>query len=1051
MSVFQHRQDLLGLFAQHKVAANLLMIMMILAGIWGLSKLNTQFMPDFNLDFISVRVVWSGAGAEDVESAITNPLEQELRNLNNLKNLSSTSAQGIASLTLEFYEGTDMSVALDEVKEKVALVRNLPLTAETPEVSKITRYEQIARILLTGPEDTRELRYLARRMEDELLARGLAKVDINGLPVEEIAIQFPAANLEQLGLSLPQISDKIAAISRDIPAGSVGSRDTERELRSLEQRRDELAFLDLPLLADKNGQLLRIGDVAQIERRPKNGETTVSFQGQPALEMILYRASKEDALKSARVIHAWLAETRPALPADISLTIYDETWTLIQDRIMLLVKNGLSGLVLVVLILYLFLNGRVALWVAVGIPVSLLATQAALYASGGSLNMMSLFAMIMALGIIVDDAIVVGEDAYAHYQFGEHSLDAAEGGARRMFAPVMASSLTTIATFMPLFLVGGIIGAIMSAIPLVIICVILASLIESFFILPGHLRHSFHHMHHRGIQESPLRQRLNNGFAHFRDHIFRPFLILSLDYRGVTLALTVALLLGGVGLLASGRINFTFFPSPESTIVTANVNFSAGSSRAHIEAFLGDLDQALWDTDRALGGGIVRTAVTYTGMSSAAGGSVIQRGEQFGSILVELTEPDHREVRNPDFLHAWQTRIPAPPGVESLTFAERVGGPPGRDIDIRLSGPDSAALKAASLELQELLKSYDGVSGIEEDMPYGREQLIFKLTPLAQAYGLTVENVGRQLRAAFDGQLVQIFSDGKDEVEVRVMLADAERERLASLEHFTVQLPGGGSLRLHNAVEFSTKRGFEALRHYQGRLTAQISADVDRSRNNSNKILAALEQSALPQLAQRYGLSYSYEGRAADQAETMADMKRGLLFALALIYLILAWVFSSYGWPLVVMCAIPFGLIGALSGHYLLGIDMTVLSLFGFFGLSGIVVNDSIVLVTFYKRLREEEGMLPRAALIEAACQRLRAVLLTSLTTIGGLLPILFETSLQAQFLIPMAVSIAFGLMFSTVLVLLVVPSLLSVYEDIYFAWKAPDPSLSKSSADLKS
>jgi multidrug efflux pump subunit AcrB len=1036
MSAFQHHQDLLGLFLRHKVAANLLMIIMILAGIWALSKLNTQFMPDFNLDFVTVRVVWNGAGAEDVENSITNPLEQELRNLNNLKKLSSTSAQSVAALTLEFYEGTDMSAALDEVKEKVALVRNLPLTAETPEVSKVTRYEQIARLLLTGPEDSRELRYLARRMEDELLARGLARVDIKGLPQEEIAIQISAATLEQLGLSLNEISAKIAALSRDIPAGSVGSRDTERELRTLEQRRDELAFLDLPLLTDKNGRLLRVGDVAQIERRPISGETAVSFQGRPALEMILFRAPHEDALKAARLIHTWLEETRPRLPADISLTIYDETWTLIYDRIMLLVKNGVTGLILVVLILYLFLNGRVALWVAVGIPVSLLATQAALYATGGSLNMMSLFAMIMALGIIVDDAIVVGEDAYAHYQYGERSLDAAEGGARRMFAPVMASSLTTIATFMPLFLVGGIIGAIMSAIPLVIICVIIASLIESFFILPGHLRHSFHNMHAHHVQESQVRQRLNRGFEYLRDHLFRPLLILSLNYRGVTLALTFALLLSGIGMLASGRINFTFFPSPESTIVTANVTFTAGSSPSQVDEFLQQIDRALWETDTAFGGDVVQTAVTYLGMSTTAGGGITQHGEQFGSILVELSEPDHREVRNPDFLRAWKARISNPPGVENIAFAERVGGPPGRDIEIRFSGGDSAALKAASLEFQEILKSYDGVSGIDEDMPYGREQLIFKLTPLAHAYGLNVENVGQQLRAAFDGHLVQIFTDGKDEVEVRVMLPDAERERLAILEQFTLQLPQGGSLRLHNAVEFTSKRGFEALRHYQGRLAVQISADVDKVLNNSNKIIADLELNILPQLTQRYGVSYSYEGRAADQAETLADMKRGLIFALALIYIILTWVFSSYGWPLVVMTAIPFGLIGALSGHLILGIDMTVLSLFGFFGLSGIVVNDSIVLVTFYKRLREEEGMLPRVALIEAGCQRLRAVLLTSLTTIGGLLPIMFETSLQAQFLIPMAVSISFGLMFSTVLVLLVVPSLLSVYEDIYFAWK---------------
>ena len=1030
---FHHRQDLLGTFAQHKVAANLLMLIMILGGIWALSKLNTQFLPDFNLDYVSVRVVWTGASAEDVETSITKPIEQELRNVDNLKKLSSTSAQGIASMTLEFYEGTDMGVALDQVKEKVALVRNLPVTAEKPEVNTIVRYEQITRLLVTGPDSAREMRHLARRMENELLQRGLAKVDIEGLPEEEIAIQIPSSTLESLGLTLNQVGEKVAAASRDLPAGSIGRDDTARQLRTLEQRREEIEFLDLPLVADEQGRLLTVGDVATVERRAQDGEVLLSFQGKPALEMVLYRAKSEDALDAAKLIHAWLEDTRPRLPPDVELTLYDETWTLIKERIMLLLKNGGGGLILVVLILYLFLNGRVAWWVAVGIPVSLLATQAVLYLGGGSINMVSLFGMIMALGIIVDDAIVVGEDAYAHYQDGENSLEAAEGGARRMLAPVMASSLTTISTFMPLMLIGGIMGTILFAIPMVVVCVILASLIESFFILPGHLRHSFHNMHYKGIQEGPTRRKLNAGFEYVRDHWFRPLVVKSLEYRGVTLSATLAMLILGIGLLAGGRMSFTFFPSPEANIVTANISFSAGTPQERIHEFLAHAEQALWQTNRDLGGGVVKTAVVRAGLSSPAGRGIAQRGEQFGSIFVELEQPDHRTVRNPQFLEAWEEAVQKPAGVESLTFSERVGGPPGRDIDVRLNGPDAQQVKAAALALTEVLKTYDGVSGIEDDMPFGREQLIYSMRPQAKARGLTVEAVGRQLRAAFDGYLVQIFTDGKDEVEVHVVLPDAERDRLATLEHFTVQLPNGGSMALLDAVEFTATRGFEALRHFQGQLSAQVSASVDSAVSNSNKILHELEQTMFPELQQRYGVSYTYEGRAADQAETIADMKRGLIFALILVYLILAWVFSSYGWPLVVMVAIPFGLIGALFGHLIMGIDMTILSLFGFFGLSGIVVNDSIVLVTFYKRLREEEGMGVREALIEAACQRLRAVLLTSLTTIGGLTPIMFETSFQAQFLIPMAVSISFGLMFSTVLVLLVVPALLSVYESVYF------------------
>ena len=396
---------------------------------------------------------------------------------------------------------------------------------------------------------------------------------------------------------------------------------------------------------------------------------------------------------------------------------------------------------------------------------------------------------------------------------------------------------------------------------------------------------------------------------------------------------------------------------------------------------------------------------------------------------MQLSEPDSRQVRNHEFIKNWRERVDIPPGLENFTISERRGGPPGQDIEIRLSGTSADKLKSAALELSEALKTLPGVSAVEDDLPFGREQLIYRLRPEAIALGLTVETVGRQLRAAFDGQLVQIFLDGQDEVEVRVMLPDEERYDLATLEHVTLQLPNGSSIPLLNAVQLTPRRGFEALRHHQGQLAVLLTADVDKEVSTAGKILSTLEQNILPQLRERYGLQYSYEGRAAEQAETLKDMKRGVIFALAMIYLVMAWTLASYGWPLIILVAIPFGLIGAIVGHWIMGMNLTLLSLFGFFGLSGIAVNDSIVLVTFYRQLREEQHMVVREALIEAACQRLRAVLLTSLTTIGGLLPIVFETSLQAQFLIPMAISISFGLMFSTVLVLLVIPAFLGIYE----------------------
>ncbi len=1028
MQAFEHKKNLIGIFAQHKVAANLLMVIMLMSGFWALTKMNTQFLPNFALDFISVNVAWRGASTEDIETGITRPIEQELRNLEGVRKMNSTSAIGVSSVLLEYEEGTDMGIALDRVNEKISLIRNLPKTAEKPEISKVEGHELIGRVLITGVSDPNELRYLTRKMENELLDRGISKIEITGLPEEEIAIQVKTETLQALGLTLPQIGQKVANLSRDLPAGSIGKQDVARQLRSLEQKRTEIEFAKLPIIADKSGRLIHLGDIAEIKRRPRDREVRITYQGKPAVELQLLRMENNDALKSAKTMQAWIKETRQKLPPNLQLHVYDESWKLINDRISLLLKNGLGGLALVVAVLFFFLNSRVAFWVAAGIPIALMGMLGVLFVAGGSINMVSLFAMIMALGIVVDDAIVVGEDAFAHYQMGERSLLAAEGGAQRMLAPVTASMLTTVSAFLPLMLIGGIMGNVLFEIPFVMVCVLIASVIECFFVLPGHLRHSFHSMHEKTV--SATRMKLEKGFNTFRDVYFRALITKTIEYRWTLVSVMLTMLILTFGLLASGKLHFTFFPSPEGNILAANVNFVAGTSPERVDKFLAHLEDTLHQTEEQFGEKLTKVVVSRHGNNVPIKQGSGRSGDQFGGLMVELISSDTRNVRNKALIRAWQNNIHYPPGLESLIITERRGGPPGGDLEIRLMGNSTEQLKAAALELTEQLKTFEGVSGVQDDMPYGREEWIYSLTPLGESLGLTIDAVGGQLRAAFDGYLTQIFQDGNDEIEVRVLLPDAERDNLATLENFNLQLANGESIPFSSAVEVETRRGFEALRHFQGRLAAQVSGDVDNTINNNNNIIEELKKEFLPDLASRYSLEYSLEGRAAEQAETLTDMKRGLVLAVAMMYIILAWQFASYGWPLVVMAIIPFGLVGAISGHWLMGMDLTILSLFGFFGLSGIVVNDSIVLVTFYRDLREE-GMPVFEALVEASCQRLRAVLLTSLTTILGLTPLLFETSLQAQFLIPMATSISFGLIFSTFLVLLAVPALLSFYESV--------------------
>ncbi len=1021
-------RDFIGIFAQHKVAANLLMIIMVMAGLLSLSKLNTQFFPTFALDVINVRVEWRSASAEDVEDSISSRVEQELRTVDYVDKMTSTSSYGMSVVTLEFDEGTDMGKALDQVKDRVAQLRNLPSDSEIPEVSLVTPYEKVASLLITTDGKLNELRYLAHQIEHDLLNRGISRVTITGLPDEEIAIQLNSSQLESLGLSLDDVSQRISELSRDLPAGEIGNNESAKQLRSLDQRRDAQAFSELALKADFNGSLLSLDDVASVERRAMRRQVNVFYEGKPAVEIALQRTENSDSLQAAEILEQWLDENKDQLPKGVDIKVYDASWELIKQRMDLLVNNGIGGLILVIGILFLFLQGRVAIWVAIGIPVSFMATLVVMHLFGGTINMISLFGLIMALGIIVDDAIVVGEDALSHYQSGENSLMAAEGGARRMLAPVISSSLTTISSFIPLMMIGGTIGNILYDIPFVVICVIIASLFESFLILPGHLRHAFHKIHH--AEPPAIRKWLDNKFNHFREQVFKPVVTLAVTYRIVTLSITLALLIMAIGLLAGGRLSFTFFPSPEGTSITANARFTAGTPPVKVENFLEQLNASLTETEQELGPELVKFKITRLGSASTAGSGSAQTGDRYGSIQLELVSPDHRDVRNKDFINTWRNKVTLPAGIETFTISERRTGPPGSDLDIRLTGASAEVLKKAGYEIAEKLKQFNGVSAVEDDMPYGQEQLIYRIKGQGKVLGLTVNNVGRQLRAAFDGQLVQIFQDGDDEVEVRVMLPDSERNTMLTLENFMVRLPQGGSIPLTSVVEFEARRGFDVLRHTGRQLAIHVTATVDAAVNNSNQILANLQESFLPDITSRYGVAVGFEGRAEEQAETMGDMKQGLVIAFILIYFVLTWVFGSYGWPLVVMAAIPFGLIGALFGHWLMGIDLTILSLFGIFGLSGIVVNDSIILVTFFKHLREQ-GVATTEAIISAATQRLRAVLLTSLTTIAGLTPLLFETSMQAQFLIPMAVSISFGLMFSTVLVLLVIPALLSIYERI--------------------
>ena len=1023
------QSGIIALFARHPTAANLLLALMFICGIASLTQINRQFFPDFGIDIVSVTVSWPGASAADVDQNIVQAIEPELRFLDGVKKVSSASYEGVASISVEFQPGSDMQQALADVESAVGQVRTLPEDAERPEIRRLVRYETVSRLVLSGAFPEHSLKAHAKRIRDELLDRGVDRIDLHGSRDEEIWVEVRPEALRQLDMKLGDIAARIAETSQDLPAGELAGG--ERQVRSLGLLRqaDQLREVEIRALAD--GRRVRLGNVAEVSEAFREGQQQAVRHGELAIELDLKRAIDSDALTMAALVKEYVAELSARLPPELRIEEYDVRAKSIRERIGLLVSNGLGGLVLVLAVLFLFLNARVALWVAVGIPASMLAAVAVMLASGQTINMISLFGMIMAIGIVVDDAIVVGEHAEHLHRRGLGALEAAVAGARRMAAPVSSSTLTTVAAFLPLFIVSGIMGQIISAIPFVVVAVLLASLLECFLVLPAHLSHALRAPPGHG-RLARLSARFNAGFMHFRDHRFRPAAAAVMRARYLTVAVALAAFIVAVGAVVGGRVGYQFFPSPEPDKLYANLEMVAGTSRDETRAALLAVERALYRAAEDLVGDpdaliIMALGKTGTTVGGGHGGSLAATTDTLGGIIVELVSSEQRSVRANEIIAAWREAVVMPPGVESLTLTGQRTGPPGGDLDVRLRGGSVDDLKTAAGEIAALLARYDGVTDIDDDLPYGTPEVVLRVNDRGRAMGFTTSDVARQVRDAIDGAIAKRFPRGDEEVWVRVQF---ERELVgnALLERLYLRAPDGAEVPLNAVVDFEQALGFARIKREDGKREVAITAEIDMRATRPGQVQEALLDDGLRDIAARYELDYTFAGRAEDQRETMADMRLGALLGLTFIYIILAWVFSSYTRPLVVMAVIPLGFVGAVLGHWVWGFDLTILSIFAILGLSGIVINDSIVLVTTIdERMREEPRL---EAVVNGACDRLRAVVLTSATTVGGLLPLLFETSLQAQFLIPMALTLVFGLALTTFVVLLLVPSLIMIQGD---------------------
>ena len=1010
---------LIRIFVEHRLAANLGMVLMVLAGVWAIGQLTVQLNPNQPRPYVNADIGWRGASAEDVEKLVTTPLEQQLKTIPDVRSVWSVTRDAGAFVQVEIEPDANLQDAVDRVKQGVAQIRSFPPEIEPPQVYALRQRDLVAAVLVTGSGDLEELIPLARTMEDELLGRGLDMVEFVGLPRQEIAIQVESRTLLELGLTFDELGAQLATLSTDAPGGTIGAGALARQLRSLDQRRGAAEFEALPI-ATASGGLVRLGDVATVERRPLVDQPYLMVRGQPAIALFVRRDMETDSLQAAENLNAYLEAKRPTLPEGVGVNLFLEAWAFIRDELRLILGNGAGGLALVIVALVIFLRAMPAFWVTMGIPVTFMASLLGFHLLGGTINAVSLIGFIMALGIVVDDAIVVGEESLTQFDAGKAPAEAAAAGARRMFAPVVASSLTTLCAFTPLLVDDS---APLVEIAAIMAVVIAASLVECFLILPGHLRHAFERSSKR--PPSALRQRFNAGFERFRDGRFRTLVEAAMANRAVVVGSACGMFLVMLLVWMTGWLKTELNLNLDFEEIRADVRFVAADDPPARRAFIAHLEEALAATDADHGGNNLVNHLVQ--MNTASINNEWKNGPQFASIRAEMVSPEKRTLSADEFAARWLERVRRAPVVDALAIARDRRW--SSDFSILLKGADAATLKRAADDAISELATLRGVSNLRDNLPWGKDQWLLNLTTEGRALGLSTGELGRQLRAAYDGRRIQIFQDRENELEVRLMLPEAERTDMASIGRFPVKTPAGTMLPLATVADMEARRGIDAIRHHNTQRTLTVRGDVDPAVITGGEVVAYFNERIAGRLAQEYGIDTGLDELSLAQAEAASDFALQFPIALALIYVVLAWVFASWSWPLAVMAAIPLGLTGALVGHVLLGLHINPMSLLGLFTLTGIIVNDSIILVSTYKRL-VGDGAAPRDAIVDAVCRRLRPVLLTSVTTMAGLIPLMLEQAPIGAMFKPLAAAICFGLLYGTLLVLVVIPVLLSLVID---------------------
>ena len=1026
-------RGILSYFTRHGTAANLLLVILLASGLLAIPQMRAQFFPDVVVDDLDVSITWDGAGAEDVDGAIVQLLEPVLLAVEGVTDASSSSREGGATITLEFEPDYDIDRAVDEVQSALDQVNDLPEDAEDPQVVRGGWRDRVTDVVVTGPIGVDQLARFADEFVVRLFDSGVTRTTIRGVAAPQTLIEVPSYQLIAHDLSMAEIASAIAAEVSANPAGDVDSANARVRTGVEKRGADQIAAIVLK--SNQDGTSLTVGDVADIRVEGVDRARTYFVGSDPAITIRVDRSPTGDAIGIQRSVEEVAAQMQATLPEGTTIDLIRTRAEAITGRLNILQENGLMGLGLVVLLLFLFLNARIALWVAAGIPVAMLAGIALMYAFGITINMISLFALIITLGIVVDDAIVVGEHAdFRARRLGEDAVTAAENAARRMILPVFAATITTVTAFFGLVTIGGRFGELIADIPFTVIVVLIASIVECFLILPNHLSHALAHTAQNHWYDWPSRQ-VNKGFRWVRDVVFRRVMQVVVTLRYPVLALAILLLASQAALFISGQVTWRFFNAPERSSVSGNFVMINGADRSDSIEMMRELQRATEAVASRFEGEHGVNPVTYAvaeiggNTGRPISGSGDKDSDLLGSIAIELVDADARPYSSFEFVAALQEEVNQHPLAEIVSFRGFRSGPGGDALDVQFYGATAETLKAASEALKDALIQFPEVSAVEDNLAYDKQELVLELTAQGQALGFDIDSLGTVIRNRLNGIEAASYPLGPRSATIRVELPEGETAA-DFLDRMMMRTAQGEYVPLSDIVSVTRRDGFSTVRRENGIRLISITGDISEDDPaRAAEIQSIMEQDILPQIASEYQVEFRIAGLSEQEDEFLSDARTGLILVLLTIYLILAWVFASWSRPLVVMSVIPFGLVGAIWGHFIWDVPLSMFTVVGLLGMTGIVINDSIVLVTTIDEYAKERGIIP--SIIDGATDRFRPVLLTTLTTVLGLAPLLYETSADAQFLKPTVITLAYGLGFGMFLVLLVVPALIAIQTDI--------------------